>query len=120
MKKIVFFLVLMGVFAAIGFCDEDEQISRIAGITQTTVPSAMEQQINTAKAGMTAGSLIWGLIFSSIGTGFFIFGKKKSNMLLMFVSVVLIGYPYVVQKTVPIILVGAALTAACYLVRKPR
>ena len=54
-------------------------------------------------------------IFSSIGFGVFIYGKKESNFRIMMISVALMGYPLLITQTLWIYVVGTVLTAALFL-----
>jgi hypothetical protein len=58
---------------------------------------------------MDAGNLILGLIFSSIGIGYFIYGRKQSNMVAKYCGIALMLYPYLVTNTLAMIAVGAGL-----------
>jgi len=61
--------------------------------------------------------LLWGVLFSSIGLGFFVYGKKQSRLVPFVSGLALMIYPYFVD-TVPLVLgVGIALIALPYFVR---
>ncbi len=61
--------------------------------------------------------LLWGVLFSSIGLGFFIYGKKQSRLEPFITGLALMIYPYFVD-TVPLILgVGIILIALPYFIR---
>ena len=53
--------------------------------------------------------LLWGLLFSSIGFGYFIYGKRQSNAVVRYTGVVLMFYPYFFHNTTVVVLVGIAL-----------
>lgn len=61
---------------------------------------------------MDAGNLILGLIFSSIGIGYFIYGRKQSNLVTKYCGIALMLYPYVVTNTLAMVAVGAGLMLA--------
>ena len=61
--------------------------------------------------------LLWGIIFGSIGMGYFIYGKKQKVAMPMICGVLLMVYPYFVTNTLVLILVGIALTAVPYFFR---
>ncbi len=67
---------------------------------------------------MTMGSVIGGLLFSTIGLFVFGHGKRTLNMNLMGLGGALMGYTFVVSSTAMIYLVGIALTAAAYYCRE--
>ncbi len=81
------------------FCDE------LGEVMGNTLPGLSTQTQNII-GKLTAGGIVWGLIFSSVGVGFFMYGKRKENMKLMFAAAALVAYPYVVQETTAIIIVG--------------
>ncbi len=58
---------------------------------------------------METATLVWGLIFSSIGIGYFIYGRKKSNLVARWCGLALILFPYLVTDTLAMVAVGAAL-----------
>ena len=61
--------------------------------------------------------LLWGVLFSSIGLGFFVYGKKQSRLVPLVAGLALMVYPYFVD-TVPLVLgVGITLIALPYFVR---
>ncbi len=64
--------------------------------------------------GMSTAGMIWGLLFSSLGFIVFMYGKKNSFIRPTLIGVALMIYPYFVQGTHMIVLVGAGLTALLY------
>ncbi|MDY6798852.1 MAG: hypothetical protein SVX28_08955 [Pseudomonadota bacterium] len=58
---------------------------------------------------METATLVWGLIFSSIGIGYFIYGRKQSNLVVRWCGLALILFPYLVTDTFAMVGVGAAL-----------
>ncbi len=61
--------------------------------------------------------LLWGVLFSSIGLGFFIYGKKQQCLIPLVSGLALMIYPYFVE-TVPLLIgTGIALIALPYFVR---
>ncbi|HEY6528369.1 MAG TPA: hypothetical protein VIZ65_06720 [Cellvibrionaceae bacterium] len=58
---------------------------------------------------METAQLALGLVFSSIGLSYFIYGKKRSNMVVRYAGVALMVYPYFIQGTIFTIVVGLAL-----------
>ena len=61
--------------------------------------------------------LFWGLIFGSVGLGFFIYGKRQKAIVPAVCGLVLMIYPYFVTNTVLLVSIGIALIAAPYFVR---
>tara|TARA_R110001583_G_scaffold83178_1_gene219926 strand:- start:13065 stop:13268 length:204 start_codon:yes stop_codon:yes gene_type:complete len=58
---------------------------------------------------MDTNLILLGLVFSSIGFGYFIYGKQQSNPVARYTGVVLMVYPYFVPDAVVLILVGIVL-----------
>ena len=58
---------------------------------------------------MDSTHLILGLIFSSIGVGYFIYGRKQSNIVTRYCGIALILYPYLVPDTLALVAVGVGL-----------
>jgi hypothetical protein len=66
---------------------------------------------------MNTANLLWGLLFSSIGLGFFLYGKKQQRPVPLICGVALMIYPYFVPNTVALVVVGVVLTAIPYFYR---
>jgi len=58
---------------------------------------------------MDTASLLWSLLFGSIGLGYFIYGKKQSNTVVRYVGIALMVYPYFVHNATATVLIGLAL-----------
>jgi hypothetical protein len=58
---------------------------------------------------MDTTHLFLGLIFSSIGIGYFIYGRKQSNMVTRYCGIALVLYPYLVTDTLALVAVGVGL-----------
>jgi uncharacterized membrane protein len=58
---------------------------------------------------MDTTHLILGLIFSSIGIGYFIYGRKQSNIVTRYCGIALVLYPYLVTDTLALVAVGVGL-----------
>ena len=63
---------------------------------------------------MNAGVLLWGLLFSSIGLGFFLYGKKQRAVVPLVCGLVLMIYPYFIPNAVALVAIGVVLTAVPY------
>ena len=66
---------------------------------------------------MTPGNLLASIIFSSIGLGAWIYGKRTGLWKPMAIGVVLMVYPYFIAETWQMMLIGGALTAALFVFR---
>ncbi len=65
----------------------------------------------------TEAYLFWGLIFGSIGVGYFMYGKKRPNMVALVCGLALMIYPYAVSSLWAMIAIGVVLMAIPYFVR---
>ncbi len=63
---------------------------------------------------MDAGLLLWGLLFSSIGLGFFLYGKKQRSAVPLVCGLVLMIYPYFIPNAAVLVVIGVVLTAIPY------
>ena len=54
-------------------------------------------------------SLIWSLIFGSIGLGYVIYGRKQSAPIAFVCGLGLFGVPYIVETTLALVVAGALL-----------
>jgi hypothetical protein len=66
---------------------------------------------------MKTSMLLWSLLFSSIGLGFFVYGKKQKAVVPLFSGLSLMIYPYFVSNTLLLVAIGAALMVLPYFVR---
>lgn len=61
--------------------------------------------------------LLWGVVFSAIGLGYFIYGKRQRAPVPLVCGLVLMIFPYFVSNVWILVLLGLALMAVPYLVR---
>ena len=61
--------------------------------------------------------LLWGLVFSTVGLGFFMYGKKQKVLVPLICGLVLMIYPYFMSNVIALGVIGIALTAVPYFVR---
>lgn len=66
---------------------------------------------------MNASLLLWSLLFSSIGLGYFVYGKKQKAVVPLLSGLGLMIYPYFVSSTILLVAIGAAIIALPYFVR---
>ncbi|MDM1246400.1 amino acid transport protein [Acinetobacter sichuanensis] len=58
---------------------------------------------------MNTTVLLLGVVFSSIGLGYFIFGKKQKNMVVLVSGIILMLYPYFIENIFFMLIIGVAL-----------
>src|ERR1700733_14618420 len=68
-------------------------------------------------APLDTSLLIWGLLFGSIGFGFFMYGRKQRAVVPFVCGFALMIFPYFVPNTFLLITIGIALIAIPYFVR---
>jgi hypothetical protein len=61
--------------------------------------------------------LVLSLIFSSIGVGYFLFGKRQQEFLFLFAGLALMVYPYIVSGTWTVTTIGLVLSAGPFVAR---
>jgi predicted membrane protein len=66
---------------------------------------------------MDTSSLLWGLLFGSIGLGFLIYGRKQRAVVPLVCGLALMIFPYFVSNTILLITIGIVLIVIPYFVR---
>ncbi len=66
---------------------------------------------------MDTALLVWGVIFSSIGLGLFLYGRKQHATVPLICGLVLMIYPYFIPNTLLLVAIGVVLTAIPYFLR---
>ena len=66
---------------------------------------------------MDTSSLLWGLLFGSVGLGFFVYGRRQKTVVPIACGVALMIVPYFVSNTILLVILGVALIAIPYFVR---
>jgi hypothetical protein len=66
---------------------------------------------------LSTASLLWGVLFGSIGLGFFIYGRKQRQVVPLICGLALMIFPYFVSGAILTVIVGVALMAIPYFVR---
>ena len=61
--------------------------------------------------------LLWGLLFGSIGLGFFIYGRKKGAAVPLICGLALMVFPYFVPNVYLLVGIGVLLIAIPYFLR---
>jgi hypothetical protein len=66
---------------------------------------------------LNTSSLLWGLLFGSIGLGFFVYGRRQRVVVPLVCGLALMIFPYFVSNTILLVVLGLALMAIPYFVR---
>lgn len=67
---------------------------------------------------LSPSSMLLSVVFSSIGVGYFIYGKKQSRPLILIVGILLMGYTLFISDATLVIAIGVGLTLLPWIVRK--
>jgi hypothetical protein len=60
-------------------------------------------------SSLSGSYLVISLIFSSIGLGYFVYGKKQKHKVAFWSGICLMGYPYMVTDPLAMVVIGVAL-----------
>ena len=63
-------------------------------------------------------TLLWGLLFSSIGLGFAIYGRRQQAVVPLLCGVALMVFPYFVSNVMLLVGIGVLLVAVPYFLRR--
>jgi predicted membrane protein len=66
---------------------------------------------------MSESWLLWGLLFGSIGLGFFVYGKRQRAVVPLVCGLALMVFPYFVSSTIAVVVIGIVLIAVPYFIR---
>lgn len=67
-------------------------------------------KLNLSDMGNTSTAyILWVLLFSSIGVGFFIYGRKQAKLSVLIAGILLMIYPMFISNTYLLVLIGAGL-----------
>ena len=65
-------------------------------------------------------TLLWGILFGSIGVGFVMYGKRQRATVPLVCGIGLMVFPYFISNAVVLVVVGVVLVAAPYFARHAR
>ena len=60
---------------------------------------------------------MWGVIFGSIGLGFFVYGKKQKTIVPILCGIGLMAIPYLISNLYILVLAGIVLAALPFFVK---
>lgn len=66
---------------------------------------------------LTTSSLLWGVLFGSIGLGFLIYGRKQRAVVPLVCGLGLMIFPYFVTNSIALVAIGVVLMAIPYFLR---
>lgn len=59
---------------------------------------------------MNASTLVWGFVFGTIGFSYLLYGKKRSNLVVIVSGICLMAYPYFFTSPIALVGIGIVLT----------
>ena len=65
----------------------------------------------------STSTLMWGMIFGSIGLGFFVYGKKQKSLIPLFSGIGLIVFPYFISNIYILLISGFVLIAIPFFIK---
>jgi hypothetical protein len=80
-------------------------------------PQPLNFTVRRCTTPMDTSFLLWGLVFGSIGLGFFVYGRRQKTVVPLVCGVALMIFPYFVSNTMLLVILGVALIAIPYFVR---
>jgi hypothetical protein len=60
---------------------------------------------------MDGSTLLWGILYGSIGLGYFVYGKKQQRFIPLLSGIGLMVFPYFVSNVLISVAIGAVLMA---------
>ncbi len=66
---------------------------------------------------MDSSTLLWGLLYGSIGLGYFVYGKRQQRVAALLSGIGLMVFPYFVSNVWLSMVIGVALMALPYFFR---
>jgi len=66
---------------------------------------------------MDSSTLLWGILYGSIGMGYFVYGKKQQRALALLSGVALMVFPYFVSNVWLSSVIGIALMALPFFIQ---
>jgi hypothetical protein len=66
---------------------------------------------------LNTATLLWGLLFGSIGLGFFVYGRRQKAVVPLLAGLALMIFPYFIANTIALVTLGIVLMAIPYFIR---
>ena len=63
-------------------------------------------------------SLFVGVFMSAVGLGYFIYGRKSSELYFLIAGLILMVYPYLLKNLAVILIIGLVLILAPFLIKR--
>lgn len=92
--------------------------SPTAALMPSSTAALMPSLAAPLMSSLTAGKIFAWLIFGLIGMAAFGYGKKQMHLKILIIGCLLMVYPYFIDNTIALWVVGGALTGSLYLFRE--
>jgi hypothetical protein len=66
---------------------------------------------------LSTSAIVWGLIFGTFGTAYFVFGRKRRSIVPVLCGLALMVFPYFVANTILLVAIGVILMAIPFFVQ---
>ena len=66
---------------------------------------------------MNEAALLWSVLFSGIGVGFFSYGRKQKSIVPLLTGIALFAFPYFMPNSTVLVIVGVVLILVPYFAR---
>ncbi len=66
---------------------------------------------------MDTSQILWGVFFSSVGFGYFLYGKKQKALVPLLSGLLLMGVPYFISNSIWLVVTGVALGAVPFFIK---
>jgi CHASE2 domain-containing sensor protein len=76
-------------------------------------PNELMSQVGSQSPGL----LLWGMVWSSIGVGFFLYGKRQSRAVPLLAGILLSVLPFFVTSVTALAISGGVLTSLPWFLR---
>jgi hypothetical protein len=67
---------------------------------------------------MSEAGLLWGVLFTGIGVGYFFYGRRQGKTIPLFCGIALIAYPYFMPNATVLVIIGAIFAVVPYFIRR--
>jgi hypothetical protein len=67
---------------------------------------------------MNEAVLLWGVLFSAVGIGYFIYGRRQGKTIPLLCGLALMIYPYFMPNVITLLVIGAIFSAVPYFLRR--
>jgi hypothetical protein len=94
--------------------DLPNETARMRGLHPFTGRRHRHGSANIPIPTMNLPVLLWGLLFGSIGLGFFLYGKKQRAVVPLICGLALMVYPYFIPNVYALVMIGIVLIAVPY------